>query len=223
MKFLISNHAHKRWNQRIFPILTKESIENFINNEKMIKEIEIYRDFYIVEINRDIIGIGRIKNDCMYVATFLGRKSVNPVLNNTKNFMHYNYIGKYKINLDIKTNQSLMNEFFYQSKNIFYDRKKDLIFNKRKENVNDFLAIKLINNTNQMKIFINHPVKKLIVNFSHHLIFSWDEQIKFLEYIIVHLEEQIKNLPLPFNLLSKQNIVDLLNNLKYEFQNQNNL
>ena len=82
----ITDHAHKRWKQRVGR-LTKSGIANYIRNSAKTNKVEHYWDkFYIID--NDIVVRADAKYDAdkkiksITIVTAFGRISENPALNN---------------------------------------------------------------------------------------------------------------------------------------------
>lgn len=82
---IVTNHAHKRWNQRVCKAKKIDIIKLF--NEKPIEQY--YKDFYIIDndivVKLDIIH--KKQKDIIKIITTFGRISDTPALNNIKAFI----------------------------------------------------------------------------------------------------------------------------------------
>ncbi|MEH7747875.1 hypothetical protein V7659_23065, partial [Neobacillus drentensis] len=97
---LIDHHALERWNERVGPIISLDSLQ---------KSLEIIFRNCSYRIGQLAHGIGSIDNDIVFtyehtdkvfkITTFYGRKNLHPTLNQVKNLRRYNLYCNEYVNL----------------------------------------------------------------------------------------------------------------------------
>jgi hypothetical protein len=109
---LIDNHALERWNERVGPTISLDSLQ---------KSLEIIFRNCSYRINKLDQGIGSIDNDIIFtyestenvfrITTFYGRKTLHPTLNHVRNLRKYNLYYNEYVNLAL-SEEEINNQYF---------------------------------------------------------------------------------------------------------------
>lgn len=109
---IIDNHAFERWNERVGPTISLDSLQ---------KSLEIIFRHCPYRIDRLDQGIGSIDKDIIFtyetsdnefkITTFYGRKHIHPTLNHVRNLRKYNLYYNEYVNLALSTDE-LTKQYF---------------------------------------------------------------------------------------------------------------
>jgi hypothetical protein len=109
---LIDNHALERWNQRVGPMISLDSLQKsldiiFRNCSYRIDKL----DQGIGSIDNEIIFTYELTKNVFRITTFYGRRNLHPSLNHVRNLRKYNLYNNEYVNLAL-SEEELNNQYF---------------------------------------------------------------------------------------------------------------